>query len=149
MRALLQRVSQARVRVHGAVVGEIGAGYVALIAAERGDAPADVDYIARKIAGLRVWPDAEGRMNHPLPAGAAVLAVSQFTLCGDTRRGFRPSFDRAAPPEQARPLYEAVIAALRARGIPVATGVFQAHMEVELVNDGPVTVLLDSRPAGT
>jgi D-tyrosyl-tRNA(Tyr) deacylase len=146
MRAVLQRVSRAQVRVSGSIVGEIGAGYVALIGVERGDTPADVDFIARKIASLRLWPDADSRMNLPLPAGAAILAISQFTLCAETRRGLRPSFDQAAPPDEAKPLYEAVVEALRAQGLPVATGIFQAHMEVELVNDGPVTVLLDSRP---
>ena len=145
MRALLQRVSRAQVRVEGAVAGAISAGYVALLGVARGDTQADVDYIVRKITALRLWPDAQGRMNLPLPPGAGILAISQFTLCGDTRRGLRPSFDHAAPPEEARPLYEAVVEALRSRGVSVACGVFQAHMEVELVNDGPVTLWLDSR----
>ena len=145
MRAVLQRVSRAQVRVSGSIVGEIGPGYVALIGVERGDTPADVDSIARKIALLRIWPDADAKMNLPLPVGAAVLAISQFTLCADTRRGLRPSFDQAAPPEEAKPLYESVVETLRTQGIPVSTGVFQAHMEVELVNDGPVTLILDSR----
>lgn len=144
MRVILQRVSRAAVRVGGATVGAIGPGYVALIAVARGDTAADVDYMARKIAGLRLFPDADGKMNAPL-GQRAVLAVSQFTLLADTRRGLRPSFDQAAPPDQARPLYLALIEALRALAIPVEAGVFQADMELELVNQGPVTVELDSR----
>ncbi|MGH9481475.1 MAG: D-aminoacyl-tRNA deacylase [Terriglobales bacterium] len=146
MLALLQRVSRAEVRVDGQAVGAIGGGYVALIAVERGDSARDVEYIARKIRDLRLWPDAEGRMNRPLAAaGGAVLAISQFTLLGDTRRGLRPSFDAATPPEEARPLYQAVVDQLRADGVEVATGVFQAEMQVELINEGPVTVILNSR----
>ena len=146
MRTVLQRVSRAEVRVAGECVGRIGAGYVALIGVERGDQAADAAYICRKIASLRLWSDAEGKMNLPLDA-RAVLAISQFTLLGSTRRGNRPSFDRAAPPEEAKALYQAVVEGLRQLGISVATGIFQADMEVELVNSGPVTVLLDSRAA--
>ncbi|TAN20815.1 MAG: D-tyrosyl-tRNA(Tyr) deacylase [Acidobacteria bacterium] len=148
MRVLLQRVSRARVRVGGEITGEIGAGYVALIGVARGDTQADMDYLCRKIAALRLWPDEAGKMNRSLleaVAAPAVLAISQFTLLADTRRGLRPSFDAAAPPEEARPLYEGLIAQLRTAGVNVATGVFQADMDVELVNQGPVTVLLDSR----
>jgi len=144
MRAVLQRVSRAEVRVAGQVVGRIQAGYVALIGVARGDAAADAEYLARKIIGLRVWPDAQGKMNLPL-GERAVLAISQFTLLADTARGLRPSFDAAAPPQEAQPLYELVLTLLRAKGVKVETGVFQADMEVDLVNQGPVTLLLDSR----
>lgn len=150
MRALLQRVRSAQVRVAGAVVGSIGAGYVALIGVARGDTAADADYIYRKITALRLWPDVDGKMNFSLLEAVrppAVLAISQFTLLGDTRRGLRPSFDAAAPSAQARPLYEAVIARLRSAGVEVASGVFQADMEVELINSGPVTIWIDSRVA--
>lgn len=146
MIAVLQRVSSASVKVAGCAAGTIGQGYVALIAVARGDAQSDVDYICAKIHGLRLWPDANGKMNFPLAAaGGAVLAISQFTLLGDTRRGMRPSFDAAAPPGEARALYQAVVDQLRLLGITVATGVFQAGMQLELVNDGPVTVIIDSR----
>lgn len=148
VRVLLQRVSRAQVRVAGEITGAIGAGYVALIGVARGDTQADVDYLCRKIVALRLWPDEAGKMNRPLleaVAAPAVLAVSQFTLLADTRRGLRPSFDAAATPEEARPLYEVLIAQLRAAGVQVETGVFQADMDVELVNRGPVTILLDSR----
>lgn len=144
MRVVLQRVSRAEVRVGGAVVGKIGPGYVALIGVERGDGDADIAYMTRKILGLRLWPDESRGMTHPL-GERPVLAISQFTLLADVRRGMRPSFDRAAEPGAAAPLYEALITQLRRAGIEVATGVFGAHMEVELVNDGPVTILLDSR----
>ncbi|HXE31915.1 MAG TPA: D-aminoacyl-tRNA deacylase [Terriglobales bacterium] len=148
MRAVLQRVSRAQVSVAGNVVGAIQSGYLALIGIERGDGAADVAYLARKIAGLRLFSDAEGKMNRPLsPASDAVLAISQFTLMGDTRRGMRPSFDTAAPPAQAKPLFEAVVEALRREGLHVETGIFQADMRVESMNEGPVTVLLESRMA--
>jgi D-tyrosyl-tRNA(Tyr) deacylase len=128
------------------VVGEIARGLLVFAGVEKTDGAGDVSYIAGKVRDLRIFEDAEGKMNLPLAdAGGAVLVVSQFTLCGDCRRGRRPSFDEAAAPEAARPIYEQLIAALRAAQLKVATGEFQAHMRVELVNDGPVTILLDSR----
>jgi len=145
MRAVVQRVAQARVRVNGQVTGEIGPGIVALLGVARVDTQASAAQLAEKIAGLRLFNDAEGKMNLSLEeVGGAVLAISQFTLYGDTRQGRRPSFDRAAPAEQARALYEAFVAALRALGLKVETGVFQAMMEVELTNAGPVTLLVDT-----
>jgi len=145
MRAVVQRVAQARVRVNGQVTGEIGPGIVALLGVARVDTQASAAQLAEKIAGLRLFNDAEGKMNLSLEeVGGAVLAISQFTLYGDTRQGRRPSFDRAAPAEQARALYEAFVAALRALGLRVETGVFQAMMEVELTNAGPVTLLVDT-----
>jgi len=145
MRAVVQRVAQARVRVNGQVTGEIGAGIVALVGIARTDTEAAAQQLAEKVAGLRLFNDAEGKMNLSLQeVGGAVLAISQFTLYGDTRKGRRPSFDRAAPAEQARALYEEFVAALRALGLTVETGVFQAMMDVELVNAGPVTLLLDT-----
>ncbi|HXR97317.1 MAG TPA: D-aminoacyl-tRNA deacylase [Terriglobales bacterium] len=140
----MQRVTSAKVEVADAVVGAIGAGYVVLVGVETGDAQTDVEYICRKIVGLRLWTDEAGKMNLPL-GDRAVLLVSQFTLLGDTARGMRPSFDRAARPEEARRWYESLIEQLRGVGVTVATGIFQADMRVELVNDGPVTVLIDSR----
>ncbi|HEY8055592.1 MAG TPA: D-aminoacyl-tRNA deacylase [Terriglobales bacterium] len=147
MRAVIQRVSRAHVRVEGSTVGAIGPGYVALIGVERGDGEDDVSWLSRKITSLRLWPDADGKMNIPLSERQEpeVLAISQFTLLADCRRGLRPSFDAAAKPEEARPLYEALVASLRSAGVKVATGVFQADMELELVNQGPVTISLDSR----
>ncbi len=146
MRAVLQRVSRAEVRAGGRAAGAIARGLVALIGVERGDALHDAQYLAAKISGLRVWQDESGRMSRGLAEiGGGVLAISQFTLLGDLRRGLRPSWDQAAPAEVAEPLYEACLAALRATGLPLACGVFGAHMELELVNDGPVTILLDSR----
>ncbi|MFZ5824359.1 MAG: D-aminoacyl-tRNA deacylase [Bacillota bacterium] len=145
MRAVVQRVSRGRVVVGGEVVGEIGRGYVVLLGVSKEDDPAAADYMAEKIAGLRVFEDEEGKMNRSIQeAGGAILAVSQFTLYGDVRRGRRPGFDRAGRPEQAEPLYERFVERLRAMGIRVETGRFQTHMEVELVNDGPVTILVDS-----
>jgi len=145
MRAVVQRVLRGRVVVEGETVGEIGPGFVVLLGVSRDDTEADADYLAEKVAGLRVFEDEQGRMNRPLQdVGGAVLAVSQFTLYGDVRRGRRPGFDRAARPEQAEPLYQRFVEQLRARGLTVATGRFQTHMEVELVNDGPVTILVDS-----
>jgi D-tyrosyl-tRNA(Tyr) deacylase len=140
----LQRVTSAKVEVAGAVVGAIGAGYVALVGVETGDEQKDIDYVCRKIVGLRLWNDDAGKMNLAL-GERAVLVVSQFTLLGDTERGMRPSFDRAARPEEARKWYETLVEQLRGVGVQVATGVFQADMQVSLVNDGPVTVLIDSR----
>jgi D-tyrosyl-tRNA(Tyr) deacylase len=145
MRAVIQRVSQARVRVEAAIVGEIGHGLLVLLGVSGQDAAADVTYIASKIRELRIFSDDQGRMNRSLQeTNGAVLLVSQFTLYGDGRKGRRPSFDAAAPPDVAKARYEDVIRELRDAGVPVETGVFQAHMMVELVNDGPVTMLLDS-----
>lgn len=146
MRAVVQRVSAASVRVDGDTVGAIAGGFLVLLGVGQGDGPADVTYVATKIRDLRLFADDEGRMNRSLQdAGGQVLVVSQFTLYGDCRKGRRPSFAAAAAPADAKTLYEAVVATLRADGLTVATGVFQAHMDVESVNDGPVTVLLDSR----
>ncbi len=146
MRAVIQRVSRAGVRVEGRPAGAIGRGLVVLLGVERGDETGDADYLAEKILGLRIFPDAEGKMNLSVTdIGGDLLVVSQFTICGDCRRGRRPSFDRAAPPEDARRLYEYFVDLVRRRGFRAPTGVFQAYMEVELVNDGPVTILLDSK----
>jgi D-tyrosyl-tRNA(Tyr) deacylase len=146
MRLVLQRVAHARVLVGEEVVGAIGRGVLVLVGVERGDGPAEAAAAARKLAGLRIFEDPAGRMNlATAEVGGAFLVVSQFTLAGSLDRGRRPSFDGAAPPEQAEPLVEALVAGLRAEGLPVATGRFRAHMRVELVNDGPVTFVLDMR----
>ena len=146
MRAVVQRVVFARVRIDGRVVGEIGPGLLVFAGVEKGDGPGDVAYIAGKVNGLRIFEDAAGKMNASIgETGGAALVVSQFTLCGDCRRGRRPSFDEAESPAVARPLYEDLVSALRNLNVTVATGEFQAHMDVELTNDGPVTILLDSR----
>jgi D-tyrosyl-tRNA(Tyr) deacylase len=143
MRAVLQRVSEARVLVDGSVVGEIGVGLCILLGVARGDAPGEAERLAGKIARLRVFPDSEGRFDRSvLDVSGAALVVSQFTLLADTAKGNRPSFTEAAPPEEAEPLYERFCAALREEGVPVERGVFGARMSVELVNDGPVTILL-------
>jgi D-tyrosyl-tRNA(Tyr) deacylase len=148
VRAVVQRVSSASVRVDDAVVGEIGRGLLVLLGVARDDSEADAALIAAKIAGLRIFDDEAGKMNLAVAdVAGAVLVVSQFTLLGDCRGGRRPSYIEAAPPETANALYETVVAALRAAGLPVATGVFRAQMAVALVNDGPVTLLLDSRKA--
>lgn len=148
MRSVVQRVSRAEVRVGGKVSGRIAAGLVALIGVERGDSLQDAEYLAIKIAGLRVWGDESGRASRATgEAGGGVLAISQFTLLGDVRHGLRPSWDRAAPAVEAEPLYAACVQALRASGLQVECGVFGAEMELELVNLGPVTILLDSRRA--
>ncbi len=145
MRAVVQRVSRASVAVEGRVVAEIGPGLLVLLGVAVGDAEADADYLAEKIAGLRIFEDQDGKMNRSAAdAGGAVLAISQFTLYGDVRRGKRPSFDGAARPEHARELYEHFVAQIRPRGLRCETGQFQAMMSVSLVNQGPVTVLLDS-----
>lgn len=144
MRVVLQRVSSASVRVEGEVVGEIGRGFLVLVGIERGDGPAQVEAAAGKLAGLRVFEDDAGKMNLDLAAvGGAFLVVSQFTLAGSVAKGRRPSFDRAAPPAEAEPLVDALVAGLRGRGFRVETGRFRAHMEVALVNDGPVTLIAD------
>ena len=144
----MQRVSRASVTVEGRVAGSIGRGLLVLLGVGQGDSQADGDYLADKLAGLRVFPDEAGQMNRSVAeAGGALLVVSQFTLYGDCRRGRRPSYSEAAPPEEAERLYEHVCARLRAAGLAVAQGVFRAMMDVELVNDGPVTLLLDSRKA--
>jgi len=144
VRIVLQRVSSAAVRVEGEVVGEIGRGILALVGVELGDTAAAAAAAAEKLACLRIFPDPQGKMNiDARQAGGAFLVVSQFTLAGSLARGRRPSFDAAAAPERAAPLVEALVAALRQRGFPVATGRFRAHMEVALVNDGPVTLVLE------
>lgn len=146
MRAVIQRVSEASVDVDGTVVGKIGRGFLALIGVGRDDTEDDAGVIAGKIAGLRIFNDAASDMNLGLAdVDGAVLAVSQFTLHGDARKGRRPSFIDAAPGETARPLFERVVTLLRREGVEVATGVFGAQMRVSLVNEGPVTILLDSR----
>jgi D-tyrosyl-tRNA(Tyr) deacylase len=146
MRAVLQRVASARVSVDGRTVGEIAAGLLVFAAVERGDGPEDIKYTAGKIKDLRIFEDEVGKMNRSVAeAGGAVLVVSQFTLCGDCRKGRRPSFDDAEAPAIAKPLYESLVGGLRALDLKVETGEFQAHMIVELVNDGPVTLMLDSR----
>jgi D-tyrosyl-tRNA(Tyr) deacylase len=145
MRAVVQRVRRAEVRVRGEVIGRIGPGLVVLVGIAKTDSEADLKILAEKTVNLRVFEDEQGKMNRSLlDTGGQVLCVSQFTLYGDCREGRRPSYDQAAGPEAARLLYEAFVATLRAYGVPVATGQFQAMMEVELVNDGPVTLLLDS-----
>ncbi len=153
MRALIQRVSQASVAVEGHTVGSIGAGLVALLGIGQGDDESDAAYLVEKIANLRIFADAEGRFNlSALDTGGEVLLISQFTLYAETRKGRRPSFTGAAPPEQAKPLTERVEVMLRERGLKVAAGVFQAMMQVSLVNEGPVTIFIDSedrkRPRG-
>ncbi|MHB8765879.1 MAG: D-aminoacyl-tRNA deacylase [Deferrisomatales bacterium] len=148
MRAVVQRVSRAEVRVGDEPVGRVGRGFLVLLGVEQGDGDADAEYIGEKVAGLRVFEDREGKMNLDLAGvGGAVLLVSQFTLLGDCRKGRRPSFTGSAPPAEAEALYHGVGRRLSARGVPVATGRFRAEMAVELVNDGPVTLLLDSRKA--
>ena len=146
MRCVVQRVSRASVTAEGKITGQVEKGYMVLVGVEQGDAEQDVRYCADKVAGLRVFEDENGKMNRSVKdVGGAVLAVSQFTLLGDARHGRRPSFSNAARPEEANALYEAFCQALRAENIRVETGVFQTDMQVELVNDGPVTILLDSR----
>lgn len=146
MRAVVQRVTEASVRVGDRIVGEIGPGLVALVGVARDDEAADAEVLATKIAGLRIFDDGAGVMNLSLAdIGGAVLAVSQFTLYGDARRGRRPSFIEAAPGEKARPLFDEVVRRLRDAGLHTQTGEFGAEMFVTLVNDGPVTILLDSR----
>lgn len=146
MRIVLQRVREARVEVEGRTAGRIGRGICLLVGVERGDGEADAELLARKAVELRIFPDAEGRMNLPLGGiGGEVLAVSQFTLAGSVRKGRRPSFDGAESPDRAAELFRYFVGALEALGTRVETGVFQAMMEVHIVNDGPVTFILDSR----
>ena len=145
MRAVVQRVSRASVTVDEKVVGQIDRGFLVLLGVAEGDGEAEVIYMAQKIAGLRVFEDADGKMNLSLKeVDGQMLVVSQFTLLGDCRKGRRPSFVAAARPEQAKKLYEAFAAEVEGQGIGVQTGTFQVHMDVELVNDGPVTLLVDS-----
>ena len=146
MRLVVQRVTRASVTVEKEVVGKIGKGYMVLVGAEVGDTEADARLCADKLAGLRVFVDDEGKMNRSvLDVGGAILLVSQFTLLGDARHGRRPSFIAAARPEEAEPLLVTMKAMLEEKGLHVETGRFRAHMDVELVNDGPVTILIDSR----
>lgn len=145
MRAVLQRVSGAKVEVDGTVAGSIGTGLLVLLGVARGDTAADAAWLVEKVVGLRLFPDDSGKMNRSVEeADGELLVISQFTLYGDCRRGRRPGFDEAAPPQEARKLYELFLDLCRARGVPVKSGVFQAHMAVHLVNDGPVTVICDS-----
>jgi D-tyrosyl-tRNA(Tyr) deacylase len=145
MRAVVQRVSRAQVRVGDEVAGDTGPGLLVLLGIGNDDSYADADYLADKIAGLRIFEDEHGKMNLAVAeVGGGVLVVSQFTLYGDVRRGKRPSFDAAAPPEKARTLYEYFVERIRAAGLRCETGRFQETMQVELINDGPVTILLDS-----
>jgi len=146
MRAVVQRVRRASVKVDGGLTGNIGEGLLVLLGIAQDDIDADADYLAEKVAGLRIFEDAEGKMNRSvIDVGGAVLAVSQFTLLGDVRKGKRPSFDTAARPEHARELYEHFVARVTDLGLPCETGRFQEMMEVELINQGPVTILLDSK----
>jgi D-aminoacyl-tRNA deacylase len=145
MRAVVKRVSRAGVSIAGEVVGAVGRGLLVLLGVGPADTEAEARWLADKVVGLRIFPDDDGKMNRDVAAaGGGVLVVSQFTLYGDCRRGRRPSFIGAAPPDVAEPLYEAFVAAIRAQGVPAATGRFGAMMQVELVNDGPVTLLVDT-----
>ncbi len=146
MRAVVQRVSRASVKVESEITGEIGRGLLVFLGVAREDTEADADYLAKKIAGLRIFEDEAGKMNlSVMDVGGAVLAVSQFTLFGDVRRGKRPSFDAAARPERARELYVYFVGQVRKAGLRCETGRFQEMMEVELINSGPVTILVDSK----
>ena len=148
MRAVVQRVTSASVTVEGRVISRIGPGLLVFLGIEQGDDQSDLEYVAGKVRDLRIFADEQGKMNRTVTdAGASVLVVSQFTLSADCRRGRRPSFDAAAPPDVARAMYEAFVSLLRSTDLPVQTGEFQAMMQVELTNDGPVTILLDSRKA--
>jgi D-tyrosyl-tRNA(Tyr) deacylase len=145
MRALIQRVTQASVVVEGSMVGEIGAGLLILLGVAKSDTVADAATLVEKILNLRIFSDADGKMNLSLlQTLGSLLVVSQFTLYGDCRKGRRPGFDAAAPPEQARALYDSFVEIARGSGLRVETGVFQAHMEVALINDGPVTLMLET-----
>lgn len=145
MRAVVQRVSSARVEVDGLITGQIGPGLLVLVAVRQGDTTREVAWLAEKILNLRLFGDSEGKMNLSVgDIGGEILAVSQFTLYGDCRRGRRPSYSEAAPPQVAQALYDDFVRKLRDSGLKIEQGVFQAHMDVHLVNDGPVTVLVDS-----
>jgi D-aminoacyl-tRNA deacylase len=145
VKAVIQRVNEASVVVEGTVVGRIGAGIMVLLAVEKGDSDADASWLAKKIVELRMFGDSEGKMNLSVQEiGGSVLAISQFTLAGDCRKGRRPSFVDAAPPEEGKRLYEQFVFEAGKLGVPVATGIFQADMKVSLVNDGPVTFILES-----
>jgi D-aminoacyl-tRNA deacylase len=145
MRAVVQRVTYAKVEVDGAVVGEIGPGLLVLLGVAKGDTAGEADFLAAKVSQLRIFADNAGKMNRSVAeAGGAMLVVSQFTLYGDCRKGRRPSFDGAAPPEDARKLYEYFVEVTRRTGLRVETGVFQADMAVSLLNDGPVTLIVES-----
>jgi len=145
MRAVIQRVNRSRVRVDGQTTGEIGQGLLILLGVGQGDTPKEADYLLEKIINLRIFEDAGGKMNLSLlETGGQLMVISQFTLYADCRKGRRPSFTDAAPPEEAQKLYDYFVGAARNRGLQVATGIFQALMEVELINFGPVTILLDS-----
>ncbi len=147
MKAVVQRVTQASVAIDGRIHSAIGRGVVVLLGVEVGDSEKDADFLAKKIGGLRVFEDADGKMNlSAREVGGAALVVSQFTLCGDCRKGRRPSFDKAAPPDEANALYEYFVAKLGEHDVSVKTGVFQAEMIVHIDNDGPVTLIIDSRP---
>jgi len=146
MRVVIQRVSSARVRVEGKILGEIGKGFLVLLGVGKEDTEKDADWLAEKIVGLRVFEDEQGKFNLPLQeVGGEILIVSQFTLYGDCRKGRRPSFDQSAPPERAEKLYNYFVEKVKEKGIKVATGKFQALMEVELVNQGPVTLIIDTQ----
>jgi D-aminoacyl-tRNA deacylase len=146
LRLVLQRVSRASVSVGGQIVGQIDRGLLVFVGVAGGDGPADIAYATSKVREIRVFPDDDGRMNRSVvDIGGALLVISQFTLLGDARRGRRPAFDQAAPPAEAEAVYEALVRELAASGLPVATGRFRAHMVIEATNDGPVTMLLDSR----
>jgi len=146
MKAVIQRVSSAQVAVHGELIGQIGQGIMVLLGVEKGDSEAAADWLAEKIVGLRIFEDEAGKMNRALTdIGGAVLAVSQFTLAGNCDKGRRPSFDTAAPADEGKRLYDHFVGALKRQGVPVQTGIFQADMQVALVNDGPVTFILERR----
>jgi len=149
MRLLIQRVSEARVSVASSTIGSIRIGLLVFVGISRQDTAADVDYAVQKMVGLRIFPDAAGKMNCTVQeAGGSLLLVSQFTLYGDCRKGKRPSFDRAAPPAEAQTLYNYFVEAARRSPVPVETGVFQAEMKVQLVNEGPVTIWIDTEDRG-
>lgn len=149
MRVLLQRVSRAKVTVEGRVTGEIGRGLLLLVGIRQGDTEREVDWMVQKCLGLRIWPDEAGKMDRSVQdVGGAMLAVSQFTLYGEAQKGRRPDFIQAARPETAQPLFDRFVAGCRQAGMSVSAGVFGAHMEVELVNDGPVTLLLEREAVG-